>query len=106
MQEMGMKFKHLGVVARPGTLRNLVFKFLEIQNSPENHETWHGVISWHQHAVVKKLAAFGQIFGISFLQTEASLKKACGSERERAPFECEMIYVVPLEFIYSEHATT
>ena len=52
MQEIGMKFKHLDVVARPGTLRNLVFKFLEIQNSPENHETWHGVISWDQHAMV------------------------------------------------------
>jgi hypothetical protein len=26
MQEMGMKFKHLGVVARPVTLRNLAFK--------------------------------------------------------------------------------
>ena len=62
MQEMGMKFKHLGVVARPGTLRNLVFKFPEIQNSPENHETWHGVISWDQDAMVKKLAAFGRVW--------------------------------------------
>ena len=79
MQEMGMKFKHLGMVARSGTLRNLVFKFLEIQNSPKNHETWHGVISWHQHVVVKKLAAFGQVFGISFLQTRASLEKTRGS---------------------------
>ena len=61
MQEMRMKFQHLGVVARPETLRNLVFKFLEIQNSPGNHETWHGVISWHQHAMVKNLAAFGQV---------------------------------------------
>ena len=61
MQEMGMKFKHLGVVARSGTLRNLVFKFLEIQNLPENHETWHGVISWNQHAVVKNLAGLGQV---------------------------------------------
>ena len=79
MQEMGMRLKHLGFVARSGTLRNLVFKFLEIQNSPENHETWHGVISWHQHVVVKKLVAFGQVFGISFLQTGASLEKTHGS---------------------------
>ena len=46
---------------------------------------------------------FGRIgtsFGISFLQTEASLKKARGSERERVTFERETIYVVPLEFIY------
>ena len=53
---MGMKFKHLGVVAWPGTLTNLVFKFLEIHNSRENHETWHGVMSCYYHAVVKKIA--------------------------------------------------
>jgi hypothetical protein len=28
MQEMGMNFKHLGIVARAETLRNLVLKFL------------------------------------------------------------------------------
>ena len=61
MQEMGMNFRHLGIVARPETLRNLVLKFLQIQNSPENHETWHGVMTWHQHAVVKKLADLGQL---------------------------------------------
>ena len=48
----------------------------------------------------KKIGRIGTNFGISFLQTEASLKKARGSERERATFECETIYVVPLEFIY------
>ena len=42
----------------------------------------------------------GTSFGISFLRTGASLKKARGSERERVTFECETIYVVPLEFIY------
>ena len=42
----------------------------------------------------------GTIFGESILQTGASLRKACGSEREHATFECETIYVVPLEFIY------
>ena len=40
------------------------------------------------------------IFWYKLLQTEASLKKSRGSERERATFECETIYVVPLEFIY------
>ena len=55
MQEMGMKFKHLGIVVRPGTLRSLVLKFLSIQNTPENHKTWHGVMSWYYHVVVKKL---------------------------------------------------
>ena len=37
-------------------------------------------------------------FGISFLQTGASLKKACGSERERVTLECETIYDAPLSF--------
>ena len=67
---------------------------------PENHENWHGVMARYYHAVVKKIGRIGTSFGISFLQTGASLKKARGSERERATFECEMIYVVPLEFIY------
>ena len=43
----------------------------------------------------KKIGRIGTDFGISFLQTEASLKKARGSERERATFECEMIYAAP-----------
>ena len=60
MQEMGMKFKHLGVVARPERLRNLVFKFLKTQNTPENHETWHGVMRWHEHDAVIFLAELGQ----------------------------------------------
>ena len=42
----------------------------------------------------------GTNFGISFLQTGASLKKACGSERERVTSECETIYAAPLEFLY------
>ena len=58
------------------------------------------VMSWYYHVVVKKIGLIGTNFGISFLQTEASLKKARCSERERATFECETIYVVPLEFIY------
>ena len=42
------------------TLRCLVFEFLEIQNSPENHETWHGVMERHQHAMVQILSHLGQ----------------------------------------------
>ena len=48
----------------------------------------------------KKIGRIGTYFGISFLQTEASLKKARGSEREHATFECETIHATPLEFIY------
>ena len=61
MQEMGMNFKHLGVVDRPQTLRNLVFNFLQIQNSSEIHETWHGVMKWHQHVVVIFLSNLEQV---------------------------------------------
>ena len=60
-----------------------------------------GMVSWLAPTCCSYL--FGQIgtsFSISFLQTGASLKKARGSERERATFECETIYVVSLEFIY------
>ena len=60
VQEMGMKFKHLGIVARPRTLRNVVLKFLLIQNTPENHEIWHGVMTWHLHVAVIFLAELGQ----------------------------------------------
>ena len=60
MQDMGVKFKHLGVVAQPERLRNLVFKFLLFQNTPENHETWHGLMTWHEHAAVIFLAELGQ----------------------------------------------
>jgi hypothetical protein len=52
IQEMGMNFKDLGIVALPQTFRNLVFKFLQIQNSSEIHEIWHGFLKWHPHHVV------------------------------------------------------
>ena len=57
------------------------------------------VMSWYYHVVVKNWPN-RNIFWYKLLQTEASLKKARGSERERATFECETIYVVPLELIY------
>ena len=48
----------------------------------------------------KKLIIFGTSFGISFLQTGASLKKARGSERERVTFVCEALYVAPPDFLF------
>ena len=75
---MRIKFKHLGIVARPRTLRNLVLK------------SWN--LAWCHVMVVpcrgKKNGRIGTNFGISFLQTGASLKKARGSERERVTFVC------------------
>ena len=50
---------------------------------------------------------FGRIgtrFGVSFLQTGVSVKKARGSERERATSVCETTYVhclLPPEFFYT-----
>ena len=46
----------------------------------------------------KKNGRIGTNFGISFLQTGVSLKKARGSERERVTFECKTIYAAPLSF--------
>jgi len=40
----------------------------------------------------KKIGRIGTDFGISFLQTEASLKKARGSGRERVTLVCETTY--------------
>ena len=51
---------------------------------------------------------FGRIgtsFGVSFLQTGASLKKARGSERERVTSVCETTYVhslLPPYFLHSQ----
>ena len=50
----------------------------------------------------KKLGRFGISFGISFLQTGASLKKARGSERERVTFECETIYAASPQIFFKE----
>ena len=36
-------------------IEKIGFKILVNPNTPENHETWHGVMSWYYHAVVKKL---------------------------------------------------
>ena len=56
------------------------------------------VMSWYYHVVVIFFGRIGTSFGISFLQTGASLKKARGSERERVTFVYEMIYDAPLIF--------
>ena len=68
---MGMNFKHLGVMDQLETLRDLVSKLLKIKNLSEIHETWHGVMKWHQHAVAI-FFQFGTSFGISLLQARAS----------------------------------
>ena len=59
----------------------------------ENHETWHAIMEWHQHAVVQILPHLGEGLGISFSQTRASHNKPDGFGRERATFGDEMISV-------------
>ena len=68
---------------------------------PENYETWHGVMKWHQHAVVKKLQNRNKFW--YKLQTGASLKKARASERERVTSVCETTYTAffRLNFFYT-----
>ena len=46
MQDMGIDFKHLGVLARPHTLRNLVLHSCINQKLVRNSGTWHGVMAW------------------------------------------------------------
>ena len=60
MQEMGVKFKHLGVMARPERLRNLVFNSCNSKTHLKIMKL--GMVSghWHQHAAVIFLAELGQ----------------------------------------------
>ena len=94
MQEMAMKFKHLGIVAWLVTLRNLVFKITV--NSKLAWKSWN--LGWcHFMAPTccgKKIGRIGTSFDISFLQIGASLMKACGFERENVTF-CAKRHTLP-----------
>ena len=93
MQEMGMKFKHLGVVARPERLRKLIFLIPVIPKHA--WKSWN--LAWcHDMAPTCCGNFFGRIgtsFGIGFLEIGASLQKARGSEREGITSVCETTYV-------------
>ena len=43
-----------------GKIENFGFLIPVNSKMPENHETWHGVMTWHQHAAVIFLAELGQ----------------------------------------------
>ena len=60
---------------------------------PENHETWHRAMTWHQNDAVIFFCRIGTSFGERLSKTGASLKKARGSERERVISVCETTYV-------------
>ena len=38
---------------------------------PENHETWHGVMTWHQHASVILLSNLGEAILQAFYKPES-----------------------------------
>ena len=59
MQELGMKFKRLGVVARPEK-ETLFFNSCKSKTRLKIIKTWHGVMTWHQHAAGIFLAELGQ----------------------------------------------
>ena len=86
-----------------GSAENIEKLGFEILVNPKHaQKSWN--LAWCHVMVLsccgKKFGQIGRSFGISFLQTGASLKKARGSERERATFECGTIYAAPLEFLY------
>jgi hypothetical protein len=83
MQEMRMNYKHLGIVARPQTLRNFVIKSPKIQHSPEIHETLNRVMTWHICAMVNFLSNLGQLLVQTSSNPELLTKKPRGSDRER-----------------------
>ena len=96
MQEMRIKLKHLGIVARPRTLRNLVLNSCKSKTRLKIMKLGMDVMSWYYHVVVKNLAEIGTDFGISFLQTEASLKKARGLRGNVPPLSAKRYTLSPL----------
>ena len=48
----GSEIQTFGRCASGGKIEKLSFLIPVIPNTPENHETWHGVMTWHQHAAV------------------------------------------------------
>ena len=69
------------------TLICLVFKFLQMQNSYEIHETWHAIMERHQHIVVKFCPIWGR-FGYMLLPTSMMV-----FGRERPTFGDETISI-------------
>ena len=83
---------------RPGSARKIEKLGFLIHVNPEHAwKSWN--MAWYHDMAPtccgKCFGQFGTSFGISFLQTGASLKKARGSERGRVTFECEAIYAAP-----------
>jgi hypothetical protein len=100
-----MNNKHLGVTARPQTLRNLVFKSPQIQNSPEIYETWHGVMTWHIYAMVIKFVQFGAILVQASYRPEHLTMKPLGSGREPVTLVGEMTSLPLLDLDFSLDTT-
>ena len=50
--------RHRGSAGKIEKLGFLIY--VNPKHTPENHETWHGVMTWHQHVAVTFLAELGQ----------------------------------------------
>ena len=58
---------------------------------PENHETWHGLMTWHQHDVVNILAELGS----SGLQE--AYTKACPNSAKKITAACWWHVMTPCQ---------
>ena len=103
MQEMGMNVKHPATVTQPQTLRCLVFKFWEIQNSSEIHETWHAIMERHQHAVVNFLCHLGQVWVYASHKPELLTTSMMVLGMERPTFGDETISIASYWFQKNSH---
>ena len=72
-----------------------------MQNSSEIHETWHAIMDWNQHVVVKVLSHLGQVWGYASHKPEL-LTQPHGSKRERVTFVCETIYAASPLILFTE----
>src|SRR6266516_2715157 len=70
------------VLARPQKFGISVFISPLILNSPEIHQRWHGVTSWHIYVVVKTLSNLGQALLQTSYKPELLSKKPRCSDRE------------------------
>ena len=62
-----------------------VFKSQWIQNSLENHETWHDVTTWHIYVEEFFSSILAQVLLQASYKTEFLSKKPRGSDREMCP---------------------
>ena len=76
---------------------------------PENHETWHGVMAWHQHAAVQILSHLGHVWVYASHKPELLTTSMMVFGRERPTFGDETISIASYcfqIFFSCQHRTT